>query len=267
MAGFGDPGLSSMPQLEYVLKGIKVDLAKRSVTQRSRLPITPSILRKIRSVLSEESAKYENIMLWAICCTCFFGFLRSGEATTPAGLQYDPGAHLSYGDVSLDSNENPSLARVSIKASKTDPFRKGVAVYLGRTNNDLCPVTALAAYLAVRGTLPGPFFLLANGCPLTREMFVTRVKALLTKAGLNSAHYSGHSFRIGAATTAAALGVEDSLIKTLGRWQSSAYLLYVRVPRERLALLSQTLACSAKYSMLTILSCSSYMNSCPIKAL
>ena len=69
---------------------------------------------------------------------------------------------------------------------------------------------------------------------------MTRVKALLTKAGLNSAHYSSHSFRIGAATTAAALGVEDSLIKTLGRWQSSAYLLHVRVPRERLALLSQT---------------------------
>ena len=85
MAGFGEPGLSSMPQLEYVLKGTKVDLAKRSVTQRTRLPITPPILRKIRSVLSEESAKHENIMLWAICCTCFFGFLRSGEATTPAG--------------------------------------------------------------------------------------------------------------------------------------------------------------------------------------
>jgi len=82
MAGFGDPGLSSMPWLEYVLKGIKVDLAKRSVTQRTRLPITPPILRKIRSVLSEESAKYEN-MLWAICCTCFFGFLRSGITCGP----------------------------------------------------------------------------------------------------------------------------------------------------------------------------------------
>jgi len=236
MAGFGDPGLSLMPWLEYVLKGIKVNLAKRWVTQHTCLPITPPILRKIRSVLAEESAKYENIMLWAICCTCFFGFLRSGEATTPAGLQYHQGAHLRYGDVSLDSNENPSLARVSINASKADSFRKRVAVYLCCTNNDFCQVTALAAYLAVRGTLPGPFFLLANGCPLTREMFVTRVKALLTKTGLNSAHYSGNSFRIGAATSAAALGVEESVIKTR-KMANSAYLLYVRAPRERLALL------------------------------
>ena len=54
--------------------------------------------------------------------------------------------------------------------------------------------------------------------------------------------YSGHSFRIGAATTAASVGVEDSLIKTLGRWESSAYLLYVRVPRDRLALVSKRLS-------------------------
>ena len=54
--------------------------------------------------------------------------------------------------------------------------------------------------------------------------------------------YSGHSFRIGAATTAAAVGVEDSMIKTLGRWKSAAYLAYVRIPWKRLAAVSARLA-------------------------
>ena len=38
------------------------------------------------------------------------------------------------------------------------------------------------------------------------------------------------SFRIGAATTAASQGIQDSVIKMLGRWQSSAYILYICTP-------------------------------------
>ena len=64
----------------------------------------------------------------------------------------------------------------------------------------------------------------------------------LTAAGVDASHYSGHSFRIGAATMASVYGVEDSLIQTLGHWKSVAYLLYVRMPREKLASLFTVLA-------------------------
>ena len=46
--------------------------------------------------------------------------------------------------------------------------------------------------------------------------------------------YAGHSFRIGAAMTAAACGVPAEVIKTLGRWKSQAYQLYVRLPTDQL---------------------------------
>ena len=68
------------------------------------------------------------------------------------------------------------------------------------------------------------------------------VRAALQKAGVKDQDYCGHSFRIGAATTAARKGVEDSIIKTLGRWESVAYLQYVRIPREQLAGYAQVLA-------------------------
>ena len=50
------------------------------------------------------------------------------------------------------------------------------------------------------------------------------------------------SFRIGTVTTAAAVGVEDAVIKTLGRWQNSAYQQYVKLPQRSLAVVSKRLA-------------------------
>ena len=55
-------------------------------------------------------------------------------------------------------------------------------------------------------------------------------------------YYSGHSFRIGAASSAAAAGVPNHLIKAMGRWNSEAYLLYMKTPPETLASISRALA-------------------------
>ena len=60
--------------------------------------------------------------------------------------------------------------------------------------------------------------------------FVESMRTALTQAGYKAKDYAGHSFRIGAATTAAQRGIQDSLIKTLGRWESSAYTRYIRTP-------------------------------------
>ena len=43
-----------------------------------------------------------------------------------------------------------------------------------------------------------------------------------------SGPFSSHSFRIGAATSAAAVGLPDHLIQTLGRWTGQAYRRYTR---------------------------------------
>ena len=49
-AEHGDPFQQSLPLLEYVLRGIKSDQAKKSPSpRRTRLPITPEIMLKIRS--------------------------------------------------------------------------------------------------------------------------------------------------------------------------------------------------------------------------
>ena len=153
--------------------------------------------------------------------------------------EYDPEGYLSEGDVSLDSQSDPSVV---LNASKTDPFRKGVYVYLGKTGYELCPVAALTAYLAVRGRLSGPFFRFVSGTPLSCDLFMKHIRAALHPYNINVNNYSGHSFWIGAVTAASAAGIEDSMIKTLGRWQSAAYQSYVRIPWESLAAVSKKLS-------------------------
>lgn len=239
--GLPDPKIGDMSKLEQVLRGIKRAQSKLIAPPRVRLPITPDILKKIRKVWNEDGQNPDKILLWAAACTCFFGFMRAGEITVPSEKAYDPSGHLSFNDVAIDNPNSPQLLKVHLKASKTDPFRKGVDIFLGRTRGDLCPVAAMLAFLVCRGNHTGFLFTFRDGRLLTKSRFISEVRKALTKARVDCKKYSGHSFRIGAATTAHQAGLSDATIKMLGRWESSAYLLYVRTPREELASFSPLL--------------------------
>ena len=231
------------PKLEYVLKGIKRSQAEKlSPARKDRLPITPDILRRIKCHWACQNASVDIHMLWAAFSLGFFGFLRAGEFTIPSDSAFDPSQHLCPEDISVDSHVQPSLLRVHLKQSKTDPFRQGINIFLGRSNSDLCPVSAILSYLSLRGMDQGPLFRFADGHPLTRDRLVFHLRKVLGEVGIRSNKFAGHSFRIGAATTAAAMGMEDSMIKILGRWESSAYLRYLKVPKQSLAEVSVILS-------------------------
>ena len=102
----------------------------------------------------------------------------------------------------------------------------------------------MVGYLQKRGTAAGPLFQFEDGRLLTRERLVEALRAGLKEAGIDDSKYCSHSFRIGAATAAARAGIEDSVIKTLGRWESVAYLQYVKIPRAKLADYTRKLASS-----------------------
>ena len=146
----------------------------------------------------------------------------------PSELGYDANAHLSFSDVAVDSLTNPQTLQVCLKASKMDPFRTGVNMFVGRTGCLLCPVAAVLSCMTRRGAATGPLFQFSNGKPLTRQRFVMEVKEALERSGIDSSQYLGHSFRSGAATTAVQRGVGDATIQMLGRWKSDAYRAYIK---------------------------------------
>ena len=237
--GLEDPTKSV--RLELMLRAVR---KKRPTAGRVRLPITPLILRELRREWNRNSSSYDNVMLWAACCLGFFAFLRTAEFTTPSMEEFDPSWHLTAQDIAVDNPAKPSMLRVHIKASKTDQQRAGTFLYLGATGDELCPVAAVLQYLAIRGMAPGPLFKLQSGHPLSRQKLVELVRTTLRQAGLDCSQYAGHSFRIGAATTAAARGLSEPLIQTLGRWSSDSYQRYIKIPRAELAQVSRTLISS-----------------------
>ncbi len=235
--GYADPFLA-VPQLDLVFKGVK---RLKPSGQDRRLPITPIVLRDIWEVVQRTPTDYTNIMMWAACCLGYFAFLRCGEFTV--NDPFDPGKHLEISDIAVDSYEIPTMISVFLKQSKTDQDKSGIKLFLGRTNQDLCPVVAVLAYLGVRkvGSTTA-LFVQDGGNPLSRAALVAWLKSTLRVAGVDSSFFTGHSFRIGAASTAAAKGVEDSTIQALGRWKSDAFKRYIRIPRHQLAAFSSVIA-------------------------
>ena len=216
--GFPSPTDKSV-LIPRILRGIK---RIYGTDRRPRLPITPNILLLFHRHLNIEWQ--DHMVLWTAMLVAFFGFLRSAEllALRTADIQ---------SSIQPPSSSFP-IYIITIHSSKTDPFRQGCSVRLAPSGHHLlCPARALHNLLShLSITSDSPLFTLSSGSPLSRHTLNSAISMLASYCNLNPVSFSSHSFRIGAATTAATNGLPDSLIKTLGRWSSDAYQSYIVTP-------------------------------------
>ena len=156
--------LDNCLRLERVLRGIK---RTQQGGKRQRLPITLTftVLERIYGTLNLNN--YDDALFWAAYCIGFYGFLRSGEFTTK-GKKFYSEIDLSLKDVQVDRRIDPWVLLVTIKCSKTDPFRKGHTIRLGVSKSEVCAVKAMH-YLRLRGDGKGPLFCLRTGLPRAVE--------------------------------------------------------------------------------------------------
>ena len=167
-----------------------------------------------------------------------FGLFRSpvlSRVYGPELASFLPSIHLGLADVALNSMSSPSCLRLHIKVSKTDPFRKGCFLHIGRGEFPLCAMRSPLAYLTLRGNALGPVFLFHGRQPLTCALLTSWLRDILSSVCVQG-FFSSHSFRIGAATVAAKNGIPDNQIQDLGQRTSWTYLSYIRTPVESLIL-------------------------------
>ncbi|KAK3737442.1 hypothetical protein QZH41_000163 [Actinostola sp. cb2023] len=128
---------------------------------------------------SLDLATFDHCMFWAACNIGYFGFLRASEFTVPNLASFSSAQHLQVSDISVDSATQPTCLRIRIKASKTDPFRQGCFVHIGRGSTTLCAVEATLDYLVRRGNSPGPLFIRQSGLPLSRSLLTSWLRSII----------------------------------------------------------------------------------------
>ena len=132
---------------------------------------------------------------------------------------------------------------LTLPASKTDPFRHGIHLTISATNDIGCPVSAMRKLIQIdtHRHSHAPLFCigLLEQQPFTREYVVQKLQQIAITCGLGRAAWNGHSFRSGAATWAAEVGIPEAQIQILGRWRSDAYKSYIEYSKEERINLSQ----------------------------
>lgn len=216
------------PTSSFIVSKMKEGCKRLHPNQDSRCPITVEILCKLVSMLPSVCISfYEAVLFRAAFLLAFFGFLRVSEFTCVSKNSASSHA-LEIGDISVVQEDTLKL-RVVLRHSKTD--QRGRATILtidSNVNEFLCPVRAVLHFVNIRPPGQGLFFRHFGGEPLTAKQFTCKLREGLRIAGFPPFRFSAHSFRIGAATSAAVAGMSDEKIKCMGRWQSNAFKLYVR---------------------------------------
>ena len=105
--------------------------------------------------------------------------------------------------------------------------------YVRCNESVLCPVRALLSHFGASPLEGGrPLFSYSTGgkeTVLTQRVFVSKLRSLLLKVGVDPSVYSAHSFRRGGASYAFELGLSPLQIKLRGDWASEAYERYVYI--------------------------------------
>ena len=221
--------------VNQILAGKKnVDLLL-PVIKPTRIPVTPTILRILKTQITGDNLPYHDKRLyWLICTLAFHGSFRIGELLTRSPTTYDPNYTLLCKDIAVNitlvDNVPVKFLEVNLKHSKCSK-NKPVVIDIYPTNSDLCPVRAYAKWFNTRASsLNLPAFRLSSGKTLTPNTFNAKLRSWLNSyIDYSVCSISGHSFRAGIPSILATMGFPDKDIQAAGRWSSRAFELYCKL--------------------------------------
>lgn len=222
---------SSFRGVQQALAGLR----RRALGVQRKLPITPFVLLRVLTVL--DTASDAEVMAFTAMLVAFGAFLRKANVCAASRSLSHVQRSLLRGDVVLDLRQY--CLHVTLRFMKNAQFAGSEhrVVVSGCRGHPLDPV---AWWVVFTRRVPAPagaaaFGVMRGGAyvPLVHSEFVSWVKRLVARAGLDASGFSGHSFRRGAASYSFLVGLPELLIKELGAWRSQVYQVYMDLPVSR----------------------------------
>ena len=213
------------PVASTLIQKLLARVTKVSPPTPPRLPITIGILAALIQAIDQVVVHYyHKSLLKAMLTIGFFGLMRIGELT----MSKEKVVPLMMDQVSFCSN----YISISITHFKHNQNLKPLEVPIQpQSCPDICPVKHLTHYLSLRGYAPGPLFSFPTHSPIPRQFFSNHLSRLISFSGFQVSRYKSHSLRIGGASYYASLGYTNLQIQILGRWDSDAFIKYIRSAR------------------------------------
>jgi hypothetical protein len=213
-------------QVKAALTGA-ANLAPPSSRRPKRAPFTVSLIELILNKLDRSDPL--DAAVAACLTTTFYTVARTGEFTVPSLNKFDPEIHIKRSNIR--NGEDRHGMKVTVFAiPRTKCSRSGEDVYWAVQDGPSDPDSALKNHFQVNNPPPNSHLFSykhSKGLrPLTKRTFIDRLNAIADLP--NGQDLKGHGIRIGATLEYLLRGIPFDVVKSIGRWSSEAFLLYLR---------------------------------------
>ena len=223
MAGLPDPTGA------FIIQKLLQATRYNRIALDTRLPITePLLVQLCRASLVVTPDKFKQQLFNTMMVVAFWVFFRVGEITSKGKFPCRTDIKLTDLTFNRQRHGETVYATITLRWFKHHRGGEPWQVVMNESlTREICPVTALMAYLKSKCHTQGNLFTFVDGAPVQRSWFTGQLDRTVAFCGLDPTRYKAHSFRIGAATSAAARGMSDAQIRLAGRWKSDAFKKYI----------------------------------------
>jgi hypothetical protein len=223
----GQPWEICQDELKASLDGAS-ECTPETSKRKKREPFSTDLILRIRAHL--DLSKPLDAAVYACLTTAFYALCRLGELTVKALKSFEPDKHVKRSNTQMDVKDRHDFVVTNIFLPRTKTSNVGQSVFWAQQDNPTDPRAALLNHFAVNNPEPNSHLFawrhMKGMRPLTRTEFWKRVSGIVKQAGLGN--LKGHGLRIGGTLEYLLRGIPFDVVKSMGRWSSEAFTVYLR---------------------------------------